>query len=299
MSVKHPVISITGSSGAGTTFVKRAFEKVFNRENLKVAVVEGDSFHKYERAEMREKVAESRKAGHVLTHFAEDANHFDKLADLFKQYGETGSGQRRYYIHSDEEAVEHNARLGTNLAPGQFTPWEDIPAGTDLMFYEGLHGGVKTEKSDVAQYADLLVGVVPCVNIEWIQKIYRDTAERPYTPQQVADVILDRMPDYVKFITPQFDRTHINFHRVPLVDTANPFATDKAKPVTKPEDSLIVTTVRIPGVDLAGIAAKLPADAMAFMQNGQTLVYKGNYMIDVMDMMLSPIIKDMMAKARA
>jgi phosphoribulokinase len=299
MSVKHPVISITGSSGAGTTFVKRAFEKVFDRENLKVAVVEGDSFHKFERAEMREKVAESRKNGQVLTHFAEDANHFDKLAALFKQYGESGTGQRRYYIHSDDEAVEHNVRLGTSLAPGQFTPWEDIPAGTDLMFYEGLHGGVKTEKSDVAQYADLLVGVVPCVNIEWIQKIYRDTAERPYTPQQVADVILDRMPDYVKFITPQFDRTHINFHRVPLVDTANPFSTDKAKPVTKPEDSLIVTTVRIPGVDLAGIAAKLPADAMAFLQNEHTLVYKGNYMIDVMDMMLSPIIKDMMAKARA
>lgn len=296
MSVKHPIVSITGSSGAGTTFVKKAFEKVFDREGLNVAVVEGDSFHKYERAEMREKVAASREAGQVLTHFAEAANHFDKLEALFKQYGETGTGQRRYYIHSDEEAVEHNARLGTDLEPGQFTPWEDIEAGSDLMFYEGLHGGVKTENADVAGQVDLLVGVTPAVNIEWIQKIYRDTAERPYTPEQVADVILDRMPDYVKYITPQFDNTHINFHRVPLIDTSNPFSTDKAKPVPKPEDSLVVTTVRMDGVDLQGIADKLPADAMAFLQNEQTLVYKGNYMVDVMDLMLSPIIKDMMAK---
>lgn len=287
MSVKHPVVSVTGSSGAGTTFVKRAFEKVFARENLNVAVVEGDSFHKYERAEMREKVAESRKTGKVLTHFSEHANHFDLLAELFKTYGETGTGKRRYYVHNDEEAAHHG--VGT----GCFTPWKDIPAGTDIMFYEGLHGGVVTETANVAAHVDLLVGVVPSVNIEWIQKIYRDTSERPYTVQQVVDTILDRMPDYAEYITPQFDRTHINFHRVPLVDTANPFS---GMAVPKPEESLIVCHVRMDGIDLAGIAKQVEG---AFLQKSDTLVIPGQKMIDVMDLMLSPVIKNMIAKKNA
>ena len=154
MSTKHPVVSVTGSSGAGTTFVKKAFEKIFAEKNLNVCVVEGDSFHKFERADMKVEVEKSRAAGKVLTHFSENANHFDKLEALFKQYGQDGTGKKRYYIHSDEEAVEHNARLGTNLNPGQFTPWEDVESGTDLMFYEGLHGGVKTDNADVAGQVD-------------------------------------------------------------------------------------------------------------------------------------------------
>ncbi len=293
MSKQHPVVAVTGSSGAGTTFVKKAFERIFDAKNLNVSIVEGDSFHKFERADMKVEVEKSRAAGKVLTHFAENANHFDKLEALFKQYGQDGTGQKRYYIHSDEEAVEHNARLGTDLEPGQFTPWEDIESGSDLMFYEGLHGGVKTPNSDVASQVDLLVGVVPAVNIEWIQKIHRDTSERPYTPEQVAEIILDRMPDYVEFITPQFDNTHINFHRIPLVDTSNPFS---GQAVPAPEDSLVVTTVRIDGVDLKSVADALPADAMAFMQNDNTLVYKGSYMVDVMDQMLTPIIDTLMTK---
>ncbi|MBT3186988.1 MAG: phosphoribulokinase [Candidatus Thioglobus sp.] len=291
MSTKHPVVSVTGSSGAGTTFVKKAFEKIFAEKNLNVCVVEGDSFHKFERADMKVEVEKSRAAGKVLTHFSENANHFDKLEALFKQYGQDGTGKKRYYIHSDEEAVEHNARLGTNLNPGQFTPWEDVESGTDLMFYEGLHGGVKTDNADVAGQVDLLVGVVPSVNIEWIQKIYRDTSERPYTPEQVTEIILDRMPDYAEFITPQFDNTHINFHRIPLVDTSNPFS---GQSVPSPEDSLVVTSIRIDGVDLQSVADKLPAEAMAFLQNDKTLVYKGNFMVDVMNYLLTPIIDKLM-----
>ena len=292
MSKQHPVVAVTGSSGAGTTFVKKAFERIFNSKNLNVSIVEGDSFHKFERPDMKAEVEKSRASRKVLTHFAENANHFDKLEALFKQYGQDGTGQKRYYIHSDDEAVEHNARLDTNLEPGQFTPWEDIEADSDLMFYEGLHGGVRTDNSDVASQVDLLVGVVPAVNIEWIQKIHRDTSERPYTPAQVAEIIVDRMSDYVEFITPQFDNTHINFHRIPLVDTSNPFS---GQSVPVPEDSLVVTSVRINGIDLQAVADKLPADAMAFLQNDKTLVYKGNYMVDVMDSMLSPIIDNLMS----
>ncbi len=288
MSKKHPIIAVTGSSGAGTTFVTKAFKRIFTKKKLNVVVIEGDSFHKFERDQMKKEVIKSRKKnGVVLTHFSKDANHFDRLVALFKQYGKDATGKKRYYIHSQEEALAHNQRLGTNLKPGQFTPWEYIKPQSDLMFYEGLHGGVKTAEIDVADEVDLLVGVAPSVNIEWIQKIYRDTTERLYTPEQVVATILDRMPDYAEFITPQFERTHINFHRVPLIDTTNPFAKQN---VPAPEDSLIIISTRINDINLKNVKNSLPKTAMAHLQNEKTLVCLGSYIVDIMDKLFTPII---------
>jgi hypothetical protein len=39
MSRRHPVVAITGSSGAGTTTVTRTFEHIFRREGINAAVV--------------------------------------------------------------------------------------------------------------------------------------------------------------------------------------------------------------------------------------------------------------------
>ena len=161
------------------------------------------------------------------------------MEELFRTYGETGGGQKRYYLHSPEEAKEHNARLGVDLGPGQFTPWEDIPSGTDLLFYEGLHGGVKGDGYDVAALADLLVGVVPITNLEWIQKIHRDNAERGYSAEAIVDTILRRMPDYINHICPQFSETDINFQRVPTVDTSNPFI---CRNIPSPDESFRSST---------------------------------------------------------
>ena len=295
MSYKHPIIAITGSSGAGTTFVKKTFEKIFSEKLLKVVTIEGDSFHKYDRKAMKKTVAKSLKKGDIITHFSEYANYLDKLAKLFAEYANSGTGKKRYYIHSDAEAKEHNARLGVNLIPGQFTPWESIEKNTDLMFYEGLHGGVKTKNINIASNVDLLVGVVPSVNIEWIQKIHRDTVERAYTSEQVVDVILARMPDYVKYITTQFDNTHINFQRIPLIDTSNPFKTQR---VPAPEDSMVVTTVRMSGINLVKVKNTLPEDAHAFLQNKNTLVYKGNYMSTIINKILAPVIDNIIANKK-
>ena len=215
MSKKHPVIAVTGSSGAGTTTVKRAFEHIFFREKINAAVIEGDSFHSLSRVDFKEAVKKAEAEGNKsFSHFGPQSNHFDKLAELFETYGKTGSGKKRYYIHSDEEAAEHNKRLNTSLNPGEFTPWEDVPAGSDVLFYEGLHGLVKTDDVDVSKHVDLGIGVVPIVNLEWIQKIHRDCAERGYSADVIVDTILRRMPDYVNYITPQFSRTDINFQRV-------------------------------------------------------------------------------------
>jgi len=288
MSKKHPVVAVTGSSGAGTSTVKTAFNHIFRRENISPVVIEGDSFHALNRKDMRERMAaESEKGNNFFSHFGPDANHFDKLADLFKSYGESGSGKKRYYLHSDEEAAEHNARLNTNLGPGEFTPWEDIPSGSDLLFYEGLHGLVKTDDVDVAQHVDLGVGVVPIVNLEWIQKIFRDNAERGYSAEKIVDTILRRMPDYVNYITPQFSETDVNFQRVPTVDTSNPFI---ARDIPTPDESVVVIRFRDPeefGVDFPYLLNMIPN---SFMSRYNTLVVPGGKMSYAMDLILTPRI---------
>ncbi len=290
MSVKHPVVAVTGSSGAGTTTVKRAFEHIFTRDGITPAIVEGDSFHRYDRAEMRVKMADEG-----MSHFGADANHFDKLAELFKTYGETGGGKKRYYLHSDDEAAEHNKRLGVDKTPGQFTPWEDIEADTNLLFYEGLHGLASDENHDVSKYVDLGVGVVPSVNLEWIQKIHRDSAERGYSVEAIVDTILRRMPDYIKYITPQFSRTDINFQRVPTVDTSNPFI---ARDIPTPDESLIV--IRFANYKRFDISFPYLTSMIdgSFMSRRNTLVVPGGKMGFAMEIILQPIIEQMMDNAQ-
>ncbi|MGQ9686580.1 MAG: phosphoribulokinase [Thiobacillaceae bacterium] len=294
MSKKHPVVVVTGSSGAGTTTVKRAFEHIFNREKLSAAVIEGDSFHSLNRAEFREAVKKAEAEGNKhFSHFGPEANDFEALANLFKTYGETGGGKRRFYIHSDEEAAEHNKRLGTNLKPGEFTPWEDLPTNTDLLFYEGLHGLVVTDKVDMAQYVDLAIGVVPVVNLEWIQKIHRDAAERGYSAEAIVDTILRRMPDYVNYITPQFSRTHINFQRVPTVDTSNPFI---ARDIPTPDESFVVIRFADPkGVDFPYLLAMIHD---SFMSRRNNLVVPGGKMGFAMEIILEPIIHRMVEESK-
>jgi phosphoribulokinase len=294
MSKKHPVVVVTGSSGAGTTTVKRAFEHIFTREHLSAAVIEGDSFHSLNRAEFKEamKLAEA-DGNHSFSHFGPEANDFAALANLFKIYGETGGGQRRYYIHSDEEAADHNAKLGTNLKPGEFTPWQDLPTPTDILFYEGLHGLVKTDSVDMPKYVDVAVGVVPVVNLEWIQKIHRDAAERGYSAEAIVDTILRRMPDYVNYITPQFSQTDVNFQRVPLVDTSNPFI---ARDIPTPDESLVVVRFRNPkGVDFPYFLNMIPG---SFMSRPNNLVVPGGKMGFAMEVILGPIIERMVEDSR-
>jgi phosphoribulokinase len=289
MSRKYPVIAVTGSSGAGTTTAKRAFENIFRREHINAAVVEGDSLHSLDRVGFRAAMAEAAEAGnHSFSHFGPQANHFDKIEATFKSYGDTGSCKRRYYIHSDAEAKELNARLGVNLGPGQFTPWEDIAAGSDLLFYEGLHGMVKTDAVDAAKHVDLSIGVVPIVNLEWIQKIHRDQAERGYSAEATVDTILRRMPDYVNYITPQFSRTDINFQRVSTVDTSNPFI---ARDIPTPDESFMVIRFRdTKGVDFSCLLDMIES---SFMSRSNTIVVPGGKMSFAMEVILAPIMRDM------
>ncbi len=293
MSRKHPVIVVTGSSGAGTSTVRKALESIFHRQKIRSVVIEGDSFHRYNRVEMQQKMLEASKVGVRLSHFGEQANQFDRLEQLFRTYGETGGGQRRFYLHDDDEARQHGERLGIECAAGEFTPWEEIEPGTDLLFYEGLHGLVKTSEIDMTGYVDLKLGVVPVVNLEWIQKIHRDSAERGYSQDEVVDSILRRMPDYVKYITPQFSETDINFQRVATVDTSNPFI---ARDIPTLDESFVVIRFRKPDIRNTDFTNLLSMVSGAFMSRRNTIVVPGGKMGMAMEIILTPIISDLMQR---
>jgi len=288
VSVTHPIIAITGSSGAGTTSVMRTFEQIFRREHLDAAFVEGDSFHRWDRTEMRAEMADALVEGdHTLSHFGPEANLFEELEELFRHYGESGGGKVRKYLHDDEEAAPYAQ------PPGTFTPWEELPEGSDLLFYEGLHGGVATEKVDVARHVDLLVGVVPVINLEWIQKLQRDKSTRGYSAEAVTETILRRMPDYVNHLCPQFSRTHVNFQRVPIVDTSNPFI---ARAIPALDESMLIIRFADPrGIDFPYLLSMLHD---SFMSRPNTIVCPGGKMDLAMQLIFTPMIWRLMDRRK-
>jgi phosphoribulokinase len=288
MSAKHPVMVVTGSSGAGTTSVTRSVQEIFRRQQITPAVVEGDSFHRYDRDGMKAAIADATAAGnHHFCHFAPEANLLEDLEDLFRSYGETGTGRFRRYLHDEEEAERYRQPAGT------FTGWEVISAGTDLLYYEGLHGAVVTDKVNVAQHADLLIGVVPIINLEWIQKIQRDKSQRGYTTEEITDTILRRMPDYVNYICPQFSRTHVNFQRVPTVDTSNPFI---ARFIPTADESFAIIRFADPrGIDFPYLLSMLHD---SFMSRPNSIVVPGGKMELAMQLIFTPMILRLMDKRR-
>ena len=280
MSQRHPIIAITGSSGAGTTTVMKSFAHIFRREGIAAQVIEGDSFHRFDRQDMRARVrAADEGTGPRISHFGPESNLLGELAETFRQYGATGTGQVRKYIHDADEAKA----LGGE--PGTFTPWQDM-APSDLLFYEGLHGGyVGADGVDVARHVDLLVGVVPIINLEWIQKLHRDQTLRGYSQDAVVDTILRRMPDYVNHLCPQFSRTHVNFQRVPTVDTSNPFI---AKDIPSADESMVVIRFANPrGIDFPYLLSMLDG---SWMSRPNNIVVPGGKMGLAMQFIFTPLI---------
>jgi len=290
MSARHPIISVTGSSGSGTSTAKRVFERIFANLGLNAAYVEGDSFHAYEREHWRQMLERARIRGETLSLFGPQGNLFPRLEALFREYGERGTGMTRRYLHTDAEAQ------AVGQVSGSFTPWQRIPAGTDVLFYEGLHGGLVTGEVNVAQHVDLLVGLTPTINLEWVQKIVRDTGERGYAAAEVVGTILRRMPDYANYILPQFSNTDVNFQRVPLVDISNPF---EPREIPKPEESLVVIhfnrAARFQG-QFEGILALVPD---AFISSTSTVVVPGEHQEQALELLMGDIIDKLAERRRS
>ena len=312
MSKKFPVVAVTGSSGAGTTTVRHAFHDIFRREGISAEFVDGDAFFRYERTELDRLIAQAHAEGRLLSHFGPELNQFDKLEALFQEYSEHGTGMVRHFV--TEETREQ-----FGLPPGTFTPWRPIPQGTDLLFYEGLHGGVMARSwtrrkmspshnpavierrsarngnggVDVAQHVDLLLGVVPVVNLEWIQKIHRDTSTRGHTPEAVTDTILRRLRDYTHYITPQFSLSDINFQRVPVVDTSNPFI---ARDVPTLDESVVVIRFREPQkFDFPDLLRRIHD---AYMSRPNTMVIPGGKMELALEVICTPLIHELVEKRK-
>jgi phosphoribulokinase len=312
MSEQHPIIAITGSSGAGTTMIRDAFDHIFNREKIHAAYVDGDSFLRYERAEMTRVIEQSNLAGKPISHFGPDANRFDQLEALFKQYGDSGTGKLRRYIKDDEAIIE-------GLTAGTFSEESKLDNNSDLMLYEGLHGGVvastwtrrrmseahnpvvierrshagKKKGIDVAQYVDFLIGVVPVVNLEWIQKIHRDKHSKGIAVEETTTTILRRLQDYIYFMTPQFSLTDINFQRVPLVDTSNPFISLDVP--TAAESMLVVRFREVQKFDIQNLLERFDG---AFMSRPNTLVIPGGKLNMALEIICTPRIQELVKNAR-
>ena len=229
---------------------------------------------------MKKVMAEEQTKGNShFSHFGPEANLLDKLEETFRSYGTTGKGKTRHYIHDSSEEEKYGAAAGT------FTEWEDLPEGSDVLFYEGLHGAVVTDKVNIARYADLKIGVVPVINLEWTQKLHRDRASRGYSAEDVTKTILRRMPDYVNYICPQFSETDINFQRVPTVDTSNPFT---ARWIPTPDESMVVIRFKNPrGIDFAYLKTMI---GDSFMSRANIIVIPGGKLDLAMQLILTPMI---------
>ncbi|TYC78553.1 phosphoribulokinase [Stappia sp. BW2] len=288
MSKKHPIISVTGSSGSGTTTVKSTFDQIFRREGISTVSIEGDAFHRYDRAEMKRELDVRKSAGdETFSHFSYDANELEKLAEVFRTYAETGQGETRHYIHDEEEAERYGAE------PGTFTGWAPFEEGSDLLFYEGLHGAVVNDSVNLSALADLKIGVVPVINLEWIQKIHRDKARRGYSTEAVTDTILRRMHAYVHCICPQFTETDINFQRVPVVDTSNPFI---ARWIPTADESLVVIRFKNPrGIDFAYLRTMIHD---SWMTRANSIVIPGGKMDLAMQLIFTPMILRLVNESR-
>ena len=213
MSAKHPIIAITGSSGAGTTSVTRTFEHIFRREGINAAIVEGDTFHRYDRD------------GDEARRWPRPRRRATSTSATSAPRRTCSPSSRRCSAATARPAPAASASTCTTPAeaapygqePGTFTPWEDIARGHRPAVLRGpARRRRRPRRSTSRQHADLLIGVVPIINLEWIQKLHRDKAMRGYSHEAVVDTILRRMPDYVNYICPQFSHTHVNFQRVPI-----------------------------------------------------------------------------------
>jgi phosphoribulokinase len=258
----------------------KSFAHIFRREGITAQVIEGDSFHRYNRVEMRDRVqAADRGSGPQISHFGPEANLLRELADTFAEYGASGRGKVRRYAHDAAEAKELGSDAGT------FTDWQPMTPDSDLLFYEGLHGAYVDDGVDIARHVDLLVGVVPIVNLEWIQKLHRDRHHRGYSQEAVVDTILRRMPDYVNHICPQFSRTHVNFQRVPTVDTSNPFI---ARDIPTADESMVVIRFANPkGIDFPYLVSMLHN---SWMSRPNNIVVPGGQMGLAMQFIFTPMI---------
>lgn len=283
MSAKHPIISVTGLQGAGENPAHAVFDKIFKAAGVNAAFVEGDAFLRYDRSDMRTVMQEEADKGNSrFSRFGPEANRLEDLESLLKQFGAYGRGRIREYVRDEMQA----AALGAPA--GSFTDWREIPHGTDLLLYTGLHGAAVTDTVDIARLCDLKIGLAPSINLEWAQKSRREGGG-----EEARRAILRRTPDYARYICPQFSATDVNFQRVPTVDTCDPFAAPEA-----PGDDETIVIVRPRNPQEVDFLRLLAFIKHSYMSRADTLVIPGGKLGLAMQLILTPMVQRMLDRRK-
>ena len=315
MSQMHPIIAVTGSLSSGTEVMQNAFTDIFRKLDVHANFVLGNSFRRFEAHEVSEVFRTAAHENKPISHFGPETNLFDRLESLFREYARRGTGLSREYIGS----AAQSARFGKPI--GSYSSWEELRP-SDLLFYEGPHGGcieatwsmrsmsashnpvvikerhkVDSRKDvgvDIARWVDLLIGMVPAVNLEWIQKIHRDGESRNRTADEVTTSILRRLPDYVRYITPQFSLTDINFQQIPLVDTSNPFV---SRDVPSYDETMVVIRFREPyRYDFPRLMELING---AYMSRPNTMLVPGKELENAIESICTPLVEELIRKKQA
>ncbi len=304
MSKQHPIVAVTGACGAGTTVVQQAFKEIFFRQKINAAFVQGDGFLRYNEKESKKAIADSLVDGRSISIYGPELNNFSKLESCFKDYSINGQCEIRTKV-TEENKNYFQANVG------EFTQWQLSHENSDCLFYEGMHGGVvaqtwgrrksdglslithdrrnnKTKGVNSAQYVDLLIGIVPAINLEWIQRIHHDQINYKQSAEQITANILEQLQDYIDFMVPQFSITDINFQRIPVVDTSNPF--DQQKVPTEKESIVVISFKEPEKYDLGNY---LNCIDEAFMSNSKNIVIPGGHLQHALDIICAPLIESL------
>jgi phosphoribulokinase len=132
MSPRHPVIAITGSSGAGTTTVTTTFQQIFRREGVRTVIVDGDAFYRYDRSDMRVKMAEAQTKGqmHARTLVAQSMNWPPLMVSVEPVIQPASSAARKV---TQRATSSTSPRRPTGICPTiDFITSSDTPASSSV-----------------------------------------------------------------------------------------------------------------------------------------------------------------------
>ena len=94
-------------------------------------------------------------------------------------------------------------------------------------------------------------------------------------------------------VCPQFSWTDINFQRVPMVDTSNPFI---ARWIPTADESMVVIRFRDPhGIDFSYLISMIQG---SFMSRANSIVIPGGKLDLAMQLILTPIIMQLVERKR-
>ena len=167
MSAKHPVIAVTGFSGAGTTTTGVAFRKIFQQLNIRAAELEATASTLHPAGNGRGD-PQGARSGRDISYFGPGPT---TSACCSRALSSTAKRHRPF-----AQVPAHLRRSGAyNPGAGHLHPVGATAGADRRAVLRGAARRCGREHHDVASHVDLLVGVVPIVNLEWIQKLIRDT----------------------------------------------------------------------------------------------------------------------------